>query len=43
MIITFAKSQTSKDLAAFLAMLLGLATIILLTIMNRVERGGRYM
>ena len=43
MIITFAKSQSSKDLAAFLAMLLGLATIILLTIMNRVERGGRYM
>ena len=42
-IITFAKSQNSKDLAAFLAMLLGIATIILLTIMNRVERGGRYM
>ncbi|KXT84695.1 Ferric iron ABC transporter, permease protein [Streptococcus sp. DD11] len=43
MIITFAKTTASRDIAAFLAIILGLATIILLTILNRVERGGNYI
>ncbi|MGY3724064.1 iron(III) transport system permease protein [Granulicatella balaenopterae] len=43
MIITFAKSTSSKDLAAFMASFLGLATIIMIMIMNRVERGGNYI
>jgi iron(III) transport system permease protein len=43
MILTFSKSQTSKDLAALLALVLGLATIILLTIMIQFEKRGNYM
>ena len=43
MILTFSKSSTSKDLAALLALVLGLATIILLTIMIRIEKRGNYM
>ncbi len=42
MILTFANSQTSRDIAALLAILLGMATIALLAVMNRVERGGTY-
>ncbi len=42
MILTFSRSQTSRDVAALLAIILGLATILLLAIMNRVERGGTY-
>ncbi|MGC5078357.1 ABC transporter permease [Agrococcus sp. DT81.2] len=42
MILTFSRSQTSRDVAALLAIILGLATIALLAIMNRVERSGTY-
>lgn len=43
MILTFSKSATSRDLAALLALILGLATLILLTIMIRFERQGNFM
>lgn len=43
MIITFARMGTSRDLAALLAIILGVATTILLTIMNKVEKGGNYI
>lgn len=43
MIISFAQSSGSRDLAAILAILLGLLTIVLLYFMNRVERRGNYM
>jgi iron(III) transport system permease protein len=43
MIITFAKSPYSRELAALLAVFLGCSTVILLMIMNRVERGGNYI
>jgi iron(III) transport system permease protein len=42
MIVTFSKSSSSQDLAALLAIILGLATIVLLAIMNRVEKSGVY-
>lgn len=42
MILTFANTQNSRDLAATLALLLGGATILLLLILNRLERGGTY-
>lgn len=43
MIVSFAQSPGSRDLAAVLAMLLGLITIVLLVIMNRVEKKGNYI
>lgn len=43
MIVSFAQSPGSRDLAAVLAMILGLMTIVLLVIMNRVERKGNYI
>lgn len=43
LIITFAKTTTSRDLAALLALILGLATILLLTLLNRIEKGGNYV
>lgn len=43
MIITFAKSTFSREIAALLAVILGLATVLLLTILNRVESGGNYI
>ena len=43
MIITFAKTSSSRDIAAFLAVMLGLVTVLLLTIMNRIEREGNYI
>lgn len=43
MIVSFAQSPGSRDLAAVLAMILGLMTIVLLFIMNRVERKGNYI
>lgn len=43
LIITFAKSTSSRDLAAFLAIMLGLVTIVLLTILNKMEKGGNYI
>lgn len=43
MIITFSKSSYSREVAAFLAILLGLATIILLTVFSKIEKGGNYI
>lgn len=43
MIITFARMATSRDLAALLALVLGLATTLLLSIMNKIEKGGNYI
>ena len=43
MVITFAKMPTSRDLAALLAMFLGVATTILLVVMNKIEKGGNYI
>lgn len=43
MIITFAKSPYSREIAALLAVILGLATIIMLTVLNKVEKGGNYI
>lgn len=42
MILSFSRTTTSRDVAALLAIILGLATIALLAILNRVERGGTY-
>ncbi|WP_028279245.1 iron ABC transporter permease [Arthrobacter sp. H5] len=42
LILTFSQSSSSRDLAALLAIILGLATIALLAIMNRVEKSGVY-
>lgn len=41
-ILTFSTSQTSRDIAALLALVLGVATIALLALLLRVERGGTY-
>ena len=43
MIKTFADTQTSKDLAALLSLVLGFATMILLFIKTMIERRGHYM
>lgn len=43
MIITFAKSSYSREVAAFLAILLGMATILLLSVFSRIEKGGNYI
>lgn len=43
MIITFASTMYSRDIAALLAIFLGLITIVLLAIMNKVEKGGNYI
>ncbi|MGD7733130.1 ABC transporter permease [Propionibacteriaceae bacterium G57] len=42
MILTFSSSTTSRDIAALLAIVLGLATIVLLAVLMRVERKGTY-
>ena len=42
MILTFANSSTSRDIAALLALILGVATIAMLAVMTRLERGGTY-
>ncbi|MEU1259298.1 iron ABC transporter permease [Streptomyces chartreusis] len=42
MILTFAGIPSSRDLAATLALILGLATLILLTVLNRMQAGGTY-
>ena len=42
MILTFSGTSTSRDIAALLALILGLATVVMLAIMSRVERGGTY-
>lgn len=43
MIIRFAKSSYSREIAAVLAIILGLATIIMLLLMNRIEEKGHYL
>ncbi|MBL7006140.1 MAG: iron ABC transporter permease [Spirochaetia bacterium] len=43
MILQFSKSPTSREIAALMAIILGLSTLILLIIMNRVEKGGNYI
>ena len=43
MIITFAKSSHSREVAAFLAILLGIATILLLSVFTWIEKGGNYI
>ena len=43
MIITFAGLGNSRDLAALIAIVLGVATTILLSIMNKIEKGGNYI
>lgn len=42
MILTFSRTVSSRDLAATLAMFLGVMTIIMLAILNRAEKGGTY-
>jgi len=42
MILTFANTSTSRDIAALLALILGVATIAMLAVMTRLERGGTY-
>lgn len=43
MIKTFASTQTSKDLAIILALVLGVATMLLLAVMTKIESRGHYM
>lgn len=43
MILTFSNSTVSRDLAALLALILGLATLILLAIMIQFEKKGNFM
>ena len=43
MILTFSQSMGSRDLAALLAIFLGVASMILLAIMTKVESKGYYM
>ena len=43
MIRTFANTQSSQDLAALLSLVLGLATMLLLFFMTRIEKKGHYM
>ncbi len=43
MVIMFAKTTSSRDIAALLAMILGVATIVLLLVMNKIEKGGNYI
>lgn len=42
MILTFAGSPGSRDLAAGLAVFLGIATLLLVMFLNRLEKGGQY-
>lgn len=43
MILTFSKNDNSKDLAALMALILGIATVFLFTIIIRIEKRGHYM
>ncbi len=43
MIITFSRSAYSREVAAFLAIILGVATIILLSVFSKIEKGGNYI
>lgn len=42
MILTFANTPGSRDLAAALALILAAVTVLLLIVLNRLERGGTY-
>lgn len=42
MILTFSRSQTSRDLAALLTVILGVATFGLLAVLTKAEKGGTY-
>lgn len=42
LILSLSSSPTSRDLAATLAIILGVATVALLALLNRLERGGVY-
>ena len=42
LILTFSNSQSSRDIAALLAVILGIATVILLAVLTKVERRGTY-
>ncbi len=42
MILAFSNTQTSRDLAALLALFLGAVTVVMLAIMNRLESSGTY-
>lgn len=43
MIMTFARSSQSRELAALMSVVLGMATTVLLVIMNKFEKGGNYI
>ncbi|MBN8236378.1 iron ABC transporter permease [Halobacillus kuroshimensis] len=43
MILTFAKSVTSRDIAAILSIVLGIATMVLLMFMQRMENNGNFI
>lgn len=43
MIIMFSKTQYSRDIATLLSIILGLSTIILLLVMNKIEKGKNYI
>lgn len=43
MILSFSRMPTARDLAALLALFLGLVTVILLTIMIQIEKKGNYI
>jgi iron(III) transport system permease protein len=43
MIITFASTTYSRDIAALLAIFLGLVTILLLALISRIEKKGHYI
>ncbi len=43
MILTFSNTVSSRDLAALLALFLGIATILLLAVMMKIEKRGHYM
>lgn len=43
MILAFSKNVKSRDLAVLLALFLGIATILLLTVMIQIEKRGNYM
>ncbi len=43
MILSFGQSVTSRDMAALLAIILGVFTLLLLTVMRKIEKGGHYV
>lgn len=43
MIITFANTPNSREIASLLAIILGISTMALLAILNKVEKGGNYI